>query len=60
MTLLCLLINKITAQSLEQKVLNALSTLDQSHVPSVILYERSLEYVPLKLLDGYSIIKSES
>ncbi|NOT36834.1 MAG: hypothetical protein HOP11_05610 [Saprospiraceae bacterium] len=57
--LLCLLmISKINAQSLEQKVLNALSTLDQSQVPSGILYERSCEYIPLKSLDGYEVIDS--
>ncbi|HMW38778.1 MAG: hypothetical protein K1X68_05920 [Saprospiraceae bacterium] len=54
MALLCLLIRSLTAQSLEQKVLNALSTLDQSQVPSQILYERSLEYLPLKSIDGWT------
>ncbi|NOT36832.1 MAG: hypothetical protein HOP11_05600 [Saprospiraceae bacterium] len=59
MALLCLLmVSKINAQSLEQKVLNALSPLDQSQVASGILYERSCEYIPLKLLDGYEVIDS--
>lgn len=59
LAMLCLLaISKINAQTLEQKVLNALSTLDQSLVPSGIFYERALEYLPLKLLDGYGVIDS--
>lgn len=58
--MLWLILNGLTAQTLEQKVLNVFSTLDLSQVPSGILYERSLEYLPLKSIDGHTAVDTQN
>ncbi|MBK8451184.1 MAG: hypothetical protein IPO78_12925 [Saprospiraceae bacterium] len=43
------------SQFLEQRLQERISTLDLNQVPSGILYERSLECQPLKMLNGNSL-----
>ncbi|MBK7231680.1 MAG: hypothetical protein IPH93_05335 [Saprospiraceae bacterium] len=59
---LSFLCSKLIAQSeqLEDKVLSALSTLDQTQCPSGILYERVPEYYPLEYWRGNYLSDSTS
>ncbi len=50
--LLCLALNPLSAQGLEEKVAQALSTLDYSEATTGILYEKIPTYVPFDYFDG--------